>query len=326
MKNKLLLSLLLLIYSLGYSQYTLIPDPNFEGYLVNVGIDTDGLVNGQVLTSDIADEIQLSISIGNQITDLTGIEDFESLEILGIDQMDITEINLTQNNNLKFLNLSEVSLETLDLTNNLNLISLFLNFNFDGAVFTSLMTSIDVSYNVLLKQIYIHNTLITEFDFINNISIEQLGLSKNENLININLKNEVNHDLGFVEIYDNPLLQCLQVDDPDAVIAGIIPPYNNWTFENNPLLTITDDCNLGLEEVAFTQITFYPNPIINVLKIDNSSDYPIKNIKVYNVLGSLVFEEDNPINQIDLSSLSKGVVFIKIETSNGLLVKKFIKK
>ncbi len=60
--KKITVLILLLLMGTIYSQVTLIPDPNFEGYLVNVGIDTDGIVNGQVLTSDIADETQLAIS------------------------------------------------------------------------------------------------------------------------------------------------------------------------------------------------------------------------------------------------------------------------
>ena len=318
--------MLLLICSLGYSQYTLIPDPNFEGYLVNVGIDTDGLVNGQVLTSDIADELELFLLMGNQITDLTGIEDFENLENLTIVQMDILEINLTQNNNLKFLSLSDVSLESIDLSANSNLLEFKYEANYEGSIFTSPITNIDLNNNVQLTKVIFNSTNITELNLENNINLVRIILLRMNELIEIDLNNGFNEDILFLEIKNNPLLQCLQVDDPDAVIAGIIPPYDNWTFENNPLLTITDDCNLGLEEVALNQIILYPNPTLEILKIDNSSDYQIKNIKVYSVLGSLVFEEDNPINQIDLSNLSKGVVFIKIETSKGVLVKKFIKK
>ena len=44
---------------------TLIPDSNFELYLINTGIDTDGVINGQVLTSDIEDELELSF-LGNK--------------------------------------------------------------------------------------------------------------------------------------------------------------------------------------------------------------------------------------------------------------------
>src|SRR5690554_3111579 len=45
-----------------FAQYTLIPDPNFEQALIDLGIDSGGVVNGQVLTSDIETVVALDIS------------------------------------------------------------------------------------------------------------------------------------------------------------------------------------------------------------------------------------------------------------------------
>ena len=70
--QKVSLILLLFVTNWGYAQYTLIPDSSFENYLVDQGIDTDGQINGQVLTSDISDEIELNM-FGLQVEDLTGI-------------------------------------------------------------------------------------------------------------------------------------------------------------------------------------------------------------------------------------------------------------
>ena len=43
----------LLISSLQ-AQITLIPDPYFEVKLISLGIDSDGVINGQILSSDAA--------------------------------------------------------------------------------------------------------------------------------------------------------------------------------------------------------------------------------------------------------------------------------
>ena len=118
--KKILCACILLFSIVLQAQYTLIPDSYFEQYLVIADIDTDGEVNGQVLTSDIADETQLILDGNIFITDLTGIEDFESLEILFINQMGITEIDLSQNINLNHISMGGVSLEFLDLSANIN--------------------------------------------------------------------------------------------------------------------------------------------------------------------------------------------------------------
>lgn len=50
--KKLILTLLSLVPFITKAQVTLIPDPVFEQLLINLNIDSDGIVNGQLLTSD----------------------------------------------------------------------------------------------------------------------------------------------------------------------------------------------------------------------------------------------------------------------------------
>ena len=322
--KKILFIWLLLFSALLQAQYTLIPDSYFEGYLVNAGIDTDGEVNGQVLTSDIADETQLTITGNIFITDLTGIEDFESLNVLDIGQMGITEIDLLQNINLEYISISDVSLESLDLSANINLTFLGLGLHPDAGMFTSSITSIDLSNNILLSNLIIGHSLITEVDLSNNPNINHLDLNFMQELTFVNIKSGANWDIGLLEVHDNPNLQCLQVDDPQAVIEGVIPPYDNWIIENNPLLTITDDCNLGLSEYLTSKVNIYPNPAQNILNIN--SDIFINSVQVYDVLGRLVLQENNPTNQLDVSKISNGLLFVKLETDIGIITKKIIKE
>lgn len=74
---------ILLIISMSYkatAQITLIPDANFEMFLIEENIDTDGIVNGQILTQDALTVTNLNIHSLNAsytyIEDLTGIEAF----------------------------------------------------------------------------------------------------------------------------------------------------------------------------------------------------------------------------------------------------------
>ncbi len=344
--KKILYVCILLFSNLLLAQYTLIPDEYFEQYLVITGIDTDGEINGQVLTSDIVDVTHLSLVHEHYITDLTGIEDFESLEILSIWKMDITEIDLSQNINLRDLDISDVSLESLDLSANVNLLVFSLGLNNEAGMYTSpinsidisnnvllshlristLITEIDLTTNVLLRTLILRRNLFTELDLTNNLEINLLDLRSMEELTVVNIKNGANLDLGHLEIHDNPNLQCLQVDDPAAVIAGVDPPYDVWNIENNPLLTITDDCSLGLNDNLATQISIYPNPVQNVLYLENNSSYTINALKIYDVLGRLVLQDSNSTEQLDVSSLANGMLFVQLETDEGVITKKILKE
>jgi len=85
---------ILLIIAIGYNttaQITLIPDPYFEQFLINKGIDSDGVINGQMLTADALAVTKMYISSpdwssGEYIQDVTGLEAFVNLDSLSISQ------------------------------------------------------------------------------------------------------------------------------------------------------------------------------------------------------------------------------------------------
>jgi len=80
--KQLFLPLLLFIFNISLAQTTAIPDETFEQALIEMNIDSDGVVNGQVLTADIENVVELdfeSVSFTDYIAYLTGIEDFTAL-------------------------------------------------------------------------------------------------------------------------------------------------------------------------------------------------------------------------------------------------------
>ena len=68
-------------------------------------------------------------------------------------------------------------------------------------------------------------------------------------------------------------------------------------------------------------IIIYPNPVKNMLTIDG---LVVKDVVIYSVLGKVVLKMSNQ-NTIDVSSLSKGVYFIKVSDGINASTKKFIK-
>mgnify|MGYP000445192994 CR=1 FL=1 len=70
-----------------------IPDANFEQYLIDENIDSDGVVNGLVLAADVEGVTSLSMNNKN-ISDLTGIENFTALTSLIANTNSISSIQL----------------------------------------------------------------------------------------------------------------------------------------------------------------------------------------------------------------------------------------
>lgn len=321
---KILLGILLFICCTISAQVTFIPDPEFESYLINEGIDTDGIINGQVLTADIEDELLLMIGPNPQLNDLTGIEGFASLEELYLYQVDVSELNLSQNLALTQLSMDDMSLNSLDITNNENLTYISLSLNSPTDMFSGNIDEIDLSQNVLLETINIGDSFL-EINLSNNPNIEFIELKNSQDLIFVNLLNGNNEGILFLDIRDNPNLQCIQVDDPQAVIEGVIPPYNDWFIDIDPP-QISDNCVLGNSDYNLLYFKIFPNPASNLLTIQNQNGLDIDSVVLYDTLGRKVMENTESTEAIDVSNLTTGVYFIHIATNQGIVTKKIIKE
>jgi hypothetical protein len=79
MKKLIAIFLLTLSFNTINAQYTQMPDTNFEQVLINQNIDSEGLLDGQILTSDINKIEFLDVS-QSSIHSLIGIEGFTNLK------------------------------------------------------------------------------------------------------------------------------------------------------------------------------------------------------------------------------------------------------
>ncbi len=283
-----------------FAQTTNIPDPLFEQPLIDLNIDSDGVVNGQVLTSDISSVINLNLN-GYTINDITGIEDFESLKFLDLTYCELGFLNGT--------------FGTLDLTSNSNLETLIMIGENDGIF--HLIDILDLSNNLMISNINTSGNW-----FLKEINL-QTGATDVSNL-NIN----IDIDLGFNEVQgnlqndDGPV--CIRVTDPVAATAGT-GVYSTWTIsaQENPYF-FSDTCNLANISFDKPQITVYPNPVSDKLFFDTKSQ--VENVLIYDNLGRKIeIDVDLKSDHINLFTLDRGIYILKIMTANGVVQKKIIK-
>ena len=63
-----------------------------------------------------------------------------------------------------------------------------------------------------------------------------------------------------------------------------------------------------------------------VKRSGNNTNTKITSIKLYNALGRLVLDKEGDINQLNVSHLNSGLLFVKIETDEGVITRKIIKE
>ena len=102
--------------------------------------------------------------------------------------------------------------------------------------------------------------------------------------------------------------------------------------KNSIIIKVLDDCTVGIEESGlFQEFEIYPNPVSDVLTVSHTSiDIFNGSIYLVSIEGRLIesFEKltfGQLSQEIDMSSLPKGVYFIKIKTDKGTIVQKIVK-
>ncbi|MBI9037172.1 MAG: T9SS type A sorting domain-containing protein [Bacteroidales bacterium] len=101
--------------------------------------------------------------------------------------------------------------------------------------------------------------------------------------------------------------------------------YINYEFPSNDgeysFAHFTKNSSLDENEA---NVSIYPNPVKNSLNIDSKEI--IKNIQVFNYLGSLVFEQDCNSNsvKVNTSDYIKGMYLVQINTINGISTKRLV--
>jgi aminopeptidase N len=103
------------------------------------------------------------------------------------------------------------------------------------------------------------------------------------------------------------------------VVTGVVFDPNKHIISKNNMAT------LGTENFDMNSaISVYPVPSENELTIQFPNNVSLYKVEIYNNLGQLLKTDFK--NVIDISGLASGVHFLKIDTSEGLFHKNFIKK
>jgi Leucine-rich repeat (LRR) protein len=277
-----------------------------------------------------------SLGFGSTLIEELDLTQNQFLEFLNCSHSPLTSIDISQNVNLIILGCTYTPLTEIDLSGNPNLEEVLLRFNqltsLDISNLNNLrelnfnlnqITELDVSNNLNLESLIIDNNIITSLDLSLNPNLFRLTVSNN-NLSSLNLKNGNTNIITKMWAHENPNLTCIQVDDVSYPDSQICTSWDGWCKDETAVYS--EDCTLGLEEVLESQISIYPNPAKDVLYLYNESASVVTTVKVYDSLGKLVLEQINPSNIIDIANLSNGLLFIQIETDEGIITKKVIKE
>jgi len=117
------------------------------------------------------------------------------------------------------------------------------------------------------------------------------------------------------------------VASPDTVYY-----YTVTSFDDQTATSASDyapSVTTGIQDVPpdLKAIMVYPNPANDKITIECAGNQSL-NLSVYNIVGEILLQKElnKSINEIDISSLSKGVYLIKITDASETVQQKLIKE
>ncbi len=175
----------------------------------------------------------------------------------------------------------------------------------------------------------------TEIEFLNLNAI----IGDFENIQDLN-SSEIYYDI--IDLRFNYTGIPYQINNENVAVADIIIENDVFTFSlysgdcfagcmysESWSVQVTEDCQVELlsnESNSISNFTIFPNPSSDIINISGITDEEFS-IKIYNLQGQILKSISSKTNQIDITFLTSGVYFIKIQTEdNKTIIKRFIKK
>ncbi|NVJ85775.1 MAG: hypothetical protein HWE15_05675 [Algoriphagus sp.] len=265
--------------------YLMIPDFEFESKLIELGIDTEGLIDQKILKTDAKKVTHLNFNESSnpgRIRDFSGLEEFENITFLAASGQEIENIDLSKNILLDTLLLDGNFLTNIDISNNPNLLLLDLKNNglesFKGLSKAKNLITLNLSFNHL-KEIRIDNQ-----------SVENLFITDNQ-LNSVDIRAAIN--LKSLLVTSN-LLEDLNLSFNQKLETLIISnnKLSSISLESNPLLRhlyISSNTLSGLDishHLYLTSIRADRNPKLTCIKINENQEIPSISISDYQQLSS----------------------------------------
>lgn len=314
----LLLTLFTILTLNSYSQLTYVPDDAFEAYLEQWPSCDNGIANDDyVLTAGMLD-IWVISNLPNNISDFTGIEacvnlgKFHIVDNFNVSSLDLSackgvfvehfDLMVMNCDNLQTLITPDTSLK-LEVLSNYNLTSISFSPN------ASVESIFSVQDNYSLESVDLSTTPVNS---VSNFTSFYLYISHNSNLKCLNLNNGFCAVWNSVQISFNPLLYCIQVDDPNYSQVSwlwneqLLQPLD-YSYSTN----CNTNCIVGINEANTPSLSIYPNPSSTGL-IHLNTSIVNSDINIYSIEGKQInFTKSN--NVIDISDNEKGVYLISID-------------
>lgn len=278
------------------------PDAAFRDYVLNnIDVDHDGLLTEQEAAS--VSDITIEYS---DLSDLTGISYFTSLESVHLFSCNVASVDMSANPSLTYLRVIGGPLTSVNVRNNPGLTVLNLGDN--------PISSIDISNNPALQHLEIVNTGISSLDLSNNPALEHLNCN-GANLSSLDLSHNPSVDTLYCIGNNLTALDLSHNTQLTSLMCGS-NQLNSLDLSNNPQIEYVDCQPNNLTSINLTNCTHLTDLVCGsnqLSSLDTSSCTSLRSLycgysrtlTTVNVTGNPALEEliccESGITSLDIS-------------------------
>ena len=121
----------------------------------------------------------------------------------------------------------------------------------------------------------------------------------------------------------NNSMPVLTMSDGGTLYFRVLPVTSNEIGTYQLHLSISR--TTGIQDNELASILLYPNPVTDHLIINGAEDIQLNGIEIYDITGRLVQTVEKGCRMINTSQLSKGTYLLRLFTSEGEVIRKFLK-
>ena len=160
----------------------------------------------------------------------------------------------------------------------------------------------------------------------------------NSGSINLNLTQTQSYNsVSFFEALVPLRLKGTQGETLDVVLDNTVNNQSFWpdvpftvqSIQFDPerdLISKNSQILLGMDDLALDQqFVLYPNPSSDIIHIKKPDALQVESVRIYNALGQLLFSQAFS-ETLDISKYSKGILFLQLQTENGIVNKTIVKE
>ena len=286
---------------------------------IKIDINNDG----EISETEALNVYSLHLVFSN-ISSLTGIAYFTNLIELKLIYNPLNNIDTSQFPQIEVFWCSYCNLSNINLTG-LSKLKYFI-------VYDNNISNIDFTGLPKLEYVFCSNNQLTTLDFSTNPLFNEL-ICSNNNLTSINIKNGASQLINIPQRSND----CWKVGNPNLTTIcadeNEITPLTSFLAGCNSGAqpTIDSSCVLASEQFLKSEFLVFPNPTNSIVNVKFNSNVNFKNnnnIELLDIQGRVLqsINVSNSQSSLDISGLTNGVYFLKINAGNLTEIERIIKE